>query len=76
MATIRVATDNIQNYSADKKTVETFAEKLRQAGHTVTVMGVGSNLIQRTMLRQYQLLLLILRIIFSSVTALSHKHNL
>ena len=49
MATIRIAIDNIQNYSADKKTLESVAELLRNAGHTVTTHGVGPNKIQGVM---------------------------
>ena len=49
MASIRVAIDNIQGKSADKKTLNTFAEKLRAAGHTVTTHGVGPNQIQHIM---------------------------
>lgn len=51
MATIRVAIDNCYGKSSDKKTLETFAEKLRAAGHTVTTHGVGPNRIQQTMLK-------------------------
>ena len=49
MATIRVAIDNCYGYSSDTKTLNTFAEKLRQAGHTVTTHGVGPNKIQGVM---------------------------
>lgn len=49
MATIRIAIDNIQNYSADKKTLDKVAELLRQGGHTVTTHGVGPNTIQGVM---------------------------
>ena len=49
LATIRVAIDNIQSKSADKKTLESFAEILRNNGHTVTTHGVGPNTIQGVM---------------------------
>lgn len=49
MATIRVAIDNCYGYSSDTKTLNTFAEKLRQAGHTVHTHGVGPNTIQGVM---------------------------
>lgn len=49
MATIRVAIDNIQNTSADQKTLDTFISKLREAGHTVTSHGIGPNKIQNAM---------------------------
>jgi hypothetical protein len=49
MATIRIAIDNIQNKTADNKTLNTVAELLRKQGHTVTTHGVGPNKIQRTM---------------------------
>lgn len=49
MATIRIAIDNVHNYSADKKTLDTVAEKLRAAGHTVHTHGVGPNQIQGVM---------------------------
>ena len=50
MASVRVAIDNIQGTSSDKKTLESFAENLRQAGHTVTTHGIGPNKIQKIML--------------------------
>lgn len=51
MATVRVAIDRINNESSDLKVLNTFAEKLRKAGHTVTTHGRGPNKIQRTMLK-------------------------
>lgn len=51
MATIRVAIDKIQGPTADNKTLETFAQKLREAGHTVTTHGRDPNKIQETMLQ-------------------------
>lgn len=49
MATIRVAIDRIQSPTADQKTLDTFAQKLREAGHTVTTHGRGPNKIQEVM---------------------------
>ena len=49
MASIRIAIDNIQNKSADTKTLEAVAELLRKQGHTVTTHGVGPNRIQQVM---------------------------
>lgn len=51
MATIRVASDNMYGKSADTQVLNTFAEKLRAAGHTVTTHGIGPNRIQQTMLK-------------------------
>ena len=52
MATIRVAIDNCYGYSSDTKTLNTFAEKLRAAGHTVHTHGVGPNNIQRAVFKE------------------------
>lgn len=49
MATIRVAIDQCFGESSDLKTLNTFCEKLKAAGHTVTSHGRGPNNIQSVM---------------------------
>ena len=46
---INVAIDNIWGYSSDKQVLETFAEKVRAAGHEVRTFGVGHSEIQNPM---------------------------
>ena len=52
MVSIRVATDKIGSQSSDMQVLNTFAEKLRSAGHEVTVEGRGPNKIQHVMLKK------------------------
>ena len=52
MATIKVSSDNIRNYSLDNADLNKFCQALRDKGHTVTSVGVHSNGIQSHMLKK------------------------